>query len=169
MSFIVWWEMVRLTPRRTRSYVFYALSFPLHRVHGPIARTYSTFTLTDEAWALTTAPEAQTWSRARILAIQASFQIGWVGSVTAGALGGAFIPDSVAGLQFAVSAFFLVLAMDAFAMTRNLPPPLVAIGCALAARWLFGSNMLVPALAMFLALLLVPYAVARRKEASREL
>src|SRR5699024_6863848 len=35
-------------------HVFYALSFPLHRVHGRGWRAYSTFALTDEAYALTT-------------------------------------------------------------------------------------------------------------------
>ncbi|WP_276327118.1 AzlC family ABC transporter permease [Streptomyces viridochromogenes] len=34
-------------------HVFYALSFPLHRVRGRLAKTYSTFALTDEAYALT--------------------------------------------------------------------------------------------------------------------
>ncbi|MFI7013893.1 AzlC family ABC transporter permease [Streptomyces sp. NPDC050164] len=34
-------------------HVLYALSFPLHRVRGRLTRTYSTFALTDEAYALT--------------------------------------------------------------------------------------------------------------------
>ena len=34
-------------------------------MQGRLAKTYRTFTLTDEAWALTTRPEAQTCSRAR--------------------------------------------------------------------------------------------------------
>ena len=145
-------------------HVFYALSFPLHRVHGPVAKTYSTFTLTDEAWALTTAPEAQSWSRRRILAIQATFQVGWVGSVTLGALGGTLVPDSIVGLQFAVTAFFLVLAIDAFRVTRSVPPPLVAVASSLAGYALFGTQMLVPALTIFTGYLLARYALGRRKE-----
>lgn len=144
-------------------HVFYALSFPLHRVHGPLAKTYSTFTLTDEAWALTTAPEAQTWSRRRILTIQATFQVNWVGSVTLGALGGALIPDSIVGLEFAVTAFFLVLAIDAFRITRNLPLPLAAVASALIGYGLFGTQMLVPALTMFTGFLLARYALQRRE------
>lgn len=146
-------------------HVFYALSFPMHRVHGPLAKTYSTFTLTDEAWALTTAPEAQSWSRRRILAIQATFQVGWVGSVTLGALGGALVPDSIVGLQFAVTAFFLVLAIDAFLVTRSVPLPLVAVVSALVGHRLFGTQMLVPALTMFTGFLLVWYALRHRKAA----
>lgn len=144
-------------------HVFYALSFPLHRIHGPLAKTYSTFTLTDEAWALTTAPEAQTWSRRRILAIQATFQVNWVGSVTLGALGGGLIPDSIVGLEFAVSAFFLVLAIDAIRVTRSAPIPLVAVASALIGYGLFGTQMLVPALAIFTGFLLARYVLRHRK------
>ncbi|WP_093753554.1 AzlC family ABC transporter permease [Streptomyces sp. DvalAA-19] len=148
-------------------HVFYALSFPLHRVHGPLAKTYSTFTLTDEAWALTTAPEAQTWSRRRILAIQATFQVSWVASATLGALAGGMVPDRVVGLEFAVTAFFLVLAIDAFRVTRSVPPPLAAIASALIAHGLFGRQMLVPALALFTGYLLLRYALMRRKDSRR--
>lgn len=144
-------------------HVFYALSFPLHRIDGPLAKTYSTFTLTDEAWALTTAPETQTWSRRRILTIQATFQVTWVGSVTLGALGGNLIPDSIVGLEFAVSAFFLVLAIDAIRVARSVPIPLAAVVSALVGYGLFGAQMLVPALTAFTGFLLVRYALQRRK------
>jgi 4-azaleucine resistance transporter AzlC len=144
-------------------HVFYALSFPLHRVHGRVARVYSTFTLTDEAWALTASPEAQSWSRRRILAIQACFQVAWIVGVTAGALGGTLIPDSVVGLDFALTAFFLVLGLDAYRIRRSIPIPLVALGCALAGYLVFGEGMLVAAMTMFVAVLLVRYAVRRRK------
>lgn len=142
-------------------HVFYALSFPLHRVHGRWARAYSTFALTDEAWALTASPEAQTWSRARVLAVQATFQVGWVGGVTLGALGGNLIPDSVVGLQFALSAFFIVLTIDAFRATRRVPPVLVAIGCALLSGAAFGEDLLVPALAGFIAVLVAAHYAGR--------
>ncbi|MFE0726557.1 AzlC family ABC transporter permease [Streptomyces sp. NPDC058794] len=144
-------------------HVFYALSFPMHQVHGPLAKTYSTFALTDEAWALTTAPEAQSWSRRRILAIQVTFQVNWVASVTLGALGGGLIPDSVVGLEFAVIAFFLVLAIDAVRATRSVPIPLAAVASALIGHGLFGTQMLVPALTVFTTFLLIRYALRRGK------
>lgn len=144
-------------------HVFYALSFPLHQVHGRLAKTYSTFTLTDEAWALTTAPEAQSWSRRRILAIQATFQVNWVGSVTLGAVGGTFVPDSIVGLEFAVTAFFLVLTIDAVLANRSVTLPLVAACCALIGYALFGTQMLVPALTLFTGFLLTRYTRRHKK------
>ncbi len=142
-------------------HVFYSLTFPLHRVHGRAAKVYSTFTLTDEAYALTTGVEAQTWSRTRILILQAAFQVSWVASVTLGALAGSLIPSSVVGLDFAVTALFLVLGIEAFLTCRDVPAGVVALGCALAGRSVFGDNMLAPAMGLFVGYLLVRYAVER--------
>lgn len=142
-------------------HVFYALSFPLRRVHGIGAKIYSTFTLTDSAWALTTSREAQTWSRRRILTIQACFQVTWAGSVTIGALGGSFIPDSVVGLDFALTAFFLVLCIDMCRNRKNVPVPLVALGCAVVGNLLFRDAMLVAAMMLFVTFLLTRYAALK--------
>ncbi|MEU3616473.1 AzlC family ABC transporter permease [Streptomyces sp. NPDC006872] len=144
-------------------HVFYALSFPLHRVHGRGAKVYSTFTLTDEAWALTTGPQAQHWSRRRILTIQGALQVMWVSAVTVGALAGTLIPDGVVGLDFAVTAFFLVLTIDAFRVRRSVPPPVIALLCALGSYLLFGDGMLVAAMTAFVAMLLIRYALTRVK------
>jgi 4-azaleucine resistance transporter AzlC len=143
-------------------HVFYALSFPLHRVPGVAAKAYSTFALTDEAYAVTARPEAQTWSRARILWLQAFVHIFWVGSVTLGALGGTLIPQGVAGLDFAVTALFVVLGIDAFRARRDVPAAVVAVACALAGHLVFGEQMLVAAMGLFTLFLLARYAIASR-------
>jgi 4-azaleucine resistance transporter AzlC len=148
-------------------HVFYALSFPLHRVHGIAGKAYSTFALTDEAYAVTTRPEAQTWSRARILWLQAFVQMFWVGSVTLGALGGTLIPAGVVGLDFAVTALFVVLGIDAFRARRDVPAALVAVACALFGHFVFGEQMLVAAMGLFTAFLLAKYVIIRRKAVRR--
>jgi 4-azaleucine resistance transporter AzlC len=142
-------------------HVFYALSFPLHRVPGVAAKAYSTFALTDEAYAVTARPEAQTWSRERILWLQAFVHLFWVGSVTVGALGGTLIPPGVRGLDFAVTALFVVLGIDAFRARRDIPAAVVAVACALAGQVVFGEQMLVAALVMFTVFLLARYASRR--------
>jgi 4-azaleucine resistance transporter AzlC len=142
-------------------HVFYAMSFPLHRVPGAAAKAYSTFALTDEAYALTARPEAQTWSRARILGLQAFVHGCWAGSVTIGALAGTLIPPEVKGLDFAVTALFLVLGIDAFRARRDVPATVVAVACALGAHAVFGEQMLVAAMAAFTLFLLARYAIRR--------
>ena len=49
----------------------------------------------------------------------------WVGGATAGALLGALIPDSVTGLDFALTALFTVLALDEprTCSPQSPPPP----------------------------------------------
>ena len=43
-------------------HVFYALSFPLDRVRGMLGKAYSTYMLSDEAYAVGVSPEAKTWT-----------------------------------------------------------------------------------------------------------
>jgi 4-azaleucine resistance transporter AzlC len=132
-------------------HVFYALSFPLHRVHGVAGKGYSTFALTDEAFALTARPDARNWSRARIV---------WVGSVTVGALGGTLIPADLVGLEFAVTALFVVLGIDAFRVRRDVPAVIVAVACALTGHLVFGEQMVLAAMGMFTAFLVARYVIA---------
>jgi len=145
-------------------HVFYALSFPLHRVRGRAARTYSTFALTDEAYALTTADPGRSWSSSRILWLQVFLHVYWVGGATAGALLGGLIPDSVIGLDFALTALFTVLALDAIRARRgDLPTPVLAVLSALAARMIFPHQMLLAAFALFTAGLLARHLITRQR------
>src|SRR5215471_18617540 len=131
-------------------HVFYALSFPLHQVTGTAGKTYSTFALTDEAYALTTSAlttgrTARDWPSRRILWMQASMHAYWVTGATAGAVLGAAIPAHIAGLGFAMTALFAVLAIDAFRARRDVPTPIAAVACALVARFLFPGQLLLTA------------------------
>ncbi len=136
-------------------HVFYALSFPLHRVTGRLGKAYGTFALSDEAYALTATDEARSWSSRRILWLQLFMHLYWAGSATAGALLGSLIPDSVTGLDFALTALFTVLALDALRDVRgDLPTPALALISAVAARLLFPGQMLLAAFALFTAGLL---------------
>ncbi|MFE6758962.1 AzlC family ABC transporter permease [Streptomyces sp. NPDC057684] len=145
-------------------HVFYTLSFPLHRVNGRLAKTYSTFALTDEAYALTTGEHARSWSGRRILWLQLFMHLYWVGGATAGGLLGSLIPDSVTGLDFALTALFTVLALDAIRDRHDdLPTPALALLSALAARLLFPAEMLPAAFALFTVGLLARHLTARTR------
>ncbi|MFC9279124.1 AzlC family ABC transporter permease [Streptomyces collinus] len=145
-------------------HVFYALSFPLHRVRGRLARTYNTFALTDEAYALTAAEQARSWSGRRILWLQLFLHLYWAGGATAGALLGALLPHSVQGLDFALTALFTVLALDAVRDLRgDLPTPLLALLSAVAGRLLLPGQMLLAAFALFTAGLLARHVATVRR------
>lgn len=144
-------------------HVFYALSFPLHRVRGRAAKAYSTFALSDEAYAVTAGESAQTFASRRILWLQALIHLYWAGGATTGALLGSVVPGHLTGLDFAVTALFTVLAIDAFRARRDLPTPLLALVCALVARFVFPGQLLLTAFVFFTVGLLARYALVRRK------
>ncbi|MBC6470420.1 AzlC family ABC transporter permease [Actinomadura alba] len=146
-------------------HVFYALSFPLHRVRGRLGKGYSTFALSDEAYAVTTGEAAQSFSSRRVLWLQGFIHLYWAGGATTGALLGSVIPAQITGLDFAVTALFTVLAIDAFRARRDIPIPLLALACALVGRFAFPGQMLPAAFAIFTAGLLTRYAWTRRERA----
>ncbi|MEU4148798.1 AzlC family ABC transporter permease [Streptomyces sp. NPDC026659] len=145
-------------------HVFYALSFPLHRVHSRLGKAYSSYALCDEAYALATRERARGWSGRRVLWLQLFLHLYWTASSTAGALLGTLIPHGVTGLDFALTALFTVLALDAVRNLRgDLPTPALALLSALAARLLFPDQMLLTAFALFTAGLMARHLMTRRK------
>ncbi|TGA97330.1 AzlC family ABC transporter permease [Streptomyces sp. MZ04] len=145
-------------------HVFYALSFPLDRVPGRLGKAYATFALCDEAYALTAGKQARSWPGRRILWMQVFMHLYWAGSATAGALLGALIPDGVTGLEFALTALFTVLAIDALRDRRDdLSTPALALLSALIARLLVPGQLLLTAFALFTAALLARHLTNGRK------
>lgn len=144
-------------------HAFYALTFPLHRIRSVPGKMYGTFALTDEAFALTSGREAQRWSGTRVLTLEATFQLFWVSSSTVGALLGSLIPPWVKGLDFAMTALFVVLAIDAYKARRSLPQPVIAVGIGLVSAALFGANMLAPAMGAYVLVLIIGYLISRAR------
>ncbi|MGE2731732.1 AzlC family ABC transporter permease [Mycolicibacterium vaccae] len=136
-------------------HVFYALSFPLNKVKGLPAKLYSTYTLSDEAYAVGVSPAAQTWTRRQILVMQAALHLLWVAGAALGGLVGAALPiDRLVGLDFALTALFVVLAIDAYRQRPDPVTAVLAVVTAVAAWILVPGQMLVAAFAGFTVALL---------------
>ncbi|MDI3405211.1 AzlC family ABC transporter permease [Streptomyces cavernicola] len=143
-------------------HVFYALSFPLHRVQGRTAKAYSTFALTDEAFALATGARARAWPGRRIVFLQLYMHLYWVGGATLGGLLGSLVPEGVTGLDFALTALFTVLALDAIRdRLHDLPTPALALLSAVIARVLTPSQMMLAACSLFAVALVVRHFASR--------
>lgn len=143
-------------------HVFYALSFPLHRVRGKAARVYSMYALTDEAYAVAASKDPESLSGRRVLLIQVFCQLYWVLGGVAGALVGSALSMQLAGLDFALTALFVVLAVDAFRARRDVPTPILALLSALIALLVARDQMLVVAMGLFVGTLLVRFLLRRR-------
>lgn len=138
-------------------HVFYALSFPLHRVRGLGWKAYSTFSITDEVYAVTAVPESASWSRTRIIAIQAIFHAIWVSCVTLGAALGTLIPPQIVGMEFAVTALFVVLTLEAFKVRKSIPVPVLAVICAAIGMLISAEHMLLISMTLFVLCLTATY------------
>lgn len=138
-------------------HVFYGLTFPRDVIRGRLGRAYSTYALTDEAYAIASSrrPGAPPLTGARLLAIQVFCQLAWVLSGIVGALGGTALPDGLVGVEFALTALFAVLAIDAFEMNRDWSLPVSALLC-VGAGWLVNpGQMLVIGLVLYFCTLLL--------------
>lgn len=142
-------------------HVFYGLSFPLHQVRGRFAKAYSVYALTDEAYALCAARPGL--SGRRILAIQAFCQAYWVAGGLTGALAGAALPGTLHGLDFALTALFVVLAIDGYRATRDVPGPVLALLCALTALVVARGQLLVVALGLYVLTLAARHLLRSRR------
>lgn len=145
-------------------HIFYGLTFPRDvidarpggsRVLRWLGRAYSTYALTDEAYAIASArPPGMPLRGARLLTIQLFCQLSWVVSGIVGALAGRGLPEGLVGFEFALTALFTVLAMDAFRLNRDWSLPLSALAC-VAVGWLINpGQMLVIGLVLYFCVLL---------------
>ena len=101
-------------------HVFYALSFPLEKVRNPFARFYSMFALTDEAYAMSVTADPKALSGRVIVYSQLYLHGYWIGGAMLGATAGQWIPDSIVGLDFALTALFVVLVDRGNSRTKRI-------------------------------------------------
>jgi hypothetical protein len=141
--------------------LFFAFSFPLHVVEGRVARLFSMYALVDEAYALTAA-RPNGWTKPRLLAMQVLFHLTWLVSGVVGVLAGSLIPTQIEGLDFALTALFITLTLDA-ARTRHEAPSVLLAGASFAvAMVVVPGQHLMGALLLFVACLAVRHVLHRR-------
>lgn len=139
-------------------HLFYGLTFPRHRIESQVGKAYSTYALTDESYAIVSSmPRDVQLSGPRILAIQIFCQGMWVGGGIVGSLAGQGIPSDIKGLEFALVALFVVLALDSFKNNQDYSLPLTAGVLGLIAAVVFPNQILMVALSAYLVVLLVRF------------
>lgn len=139
-------------------HIFYGLTFPRHRIHSRVGRAYSTYALTDETYAIVSSlPADDRPSGNRILTIQIFCLVLWVG----GGIVGRVIPSSVQGMEFALVALFVVLAMDSFRNNQDFSLPLSAVVVGILAAAFAPGQLLMVALSAYFILLIIRYASPR--------
>ena len=138
-------------------HAFYGLSM-LEKYRGTgWARPFLIFSLTDETFSLvsTLEPPDGVTRRDFYFWISLLDYLYWqVGSVL-GALIGGMLPSDTTGLDFALTALFIVLFLEQWRKRENRPAALIGLGCTAVSLAVVGADRLViPAMVLILAVLL---------------
>lgn len=142
-------------------HVFYAFGFPLRVVRNPLARLYSMGGLIDEAYAITAA-HPRGWTAPRLLATQVSLHLYWVVGGLVGVVAAGLLPAPVEGLEFALTALFIVLALDAARTRRHVLLVLAAAAAVGVGLVVAPSALLVASFLGFVAALMAAHVAAER-------
>lgn len=137
---------------------FYGLSM-VSRYQGVGKRKlYLAFALSDETYAILAGalPPAQVDPADYYFAVSLLDQCYWVAGSLIGATVGQLITFDTTGVDFAMTALFVVLAVEQWKSARRHAPALFGVCCGVVCLLIFGSDLfLIPALAAIVALLLL--------------
>ena len=138
-------------------HLFYGLSL-LEKYKGlGKVRAFLIFALCDESFSLASTVEVPEGVEPKDFYLGISFlnYFYWVSATAAGGLLGNFITFNTAGLDFALTALFVVLFLEQWKKNENRFAGIVGIGCALAGLLLFGPEQMVVSAMVMMAVILL--------------
>ena len=150
-------------------HIFYGLSF-LETFHSMGARKwYMIFSLTDETYSLLCSlktPSDVDPDAMRFLVAILDHAYWIIGSIIGAFIGGV-LPFDTTGIDFSMTALFLVVMVEQWRSTCDHTPALVGLGVSLVCLLIFGSsNFLIPSMiGITVALTLLRGTMEKRKEA----
>lgn len=153
-------------------HLFYGISMvERYRDAGP-AKPYLIFALTDETYSLVCSGEVPEGvdRRGYFFLVSLLDQLYWVAGSAAGALVGSLLPFDSTGIDFSMTALFLVVMTEQWRASRDHTPALVGLGVSLACLVVFGAdNFLIPAMiGITLALTLLRGPMQRSAQREKE-
>ena len=156
-------DVVLLTVFLNLRYAMYGFSL-IERFEGipRWKKWYLIWTLTDETYALQCADKRSDKKDSVDYCLKVAFldHCYWISGVTLGALAGSALPFDCKGIDFAMTALFLVILTDQLREKVNRLPALTGFGAALLARIFFSvDRMLIPAMAV----MTLVFLLARKK------
>jgi len=138
-------------------HIFYGLSMLEKYRSAGAARIPLIALLTDETFSVVSAtePPEEVSHRDYCLWVTVLDYCYWVSATAVGALFGNFLRFDTTGMDFALTALFVVLFMEQWKKKENRFSGVVGVACAAFSLALFGAeNMVIPAMVMILAILL---------------
>ena len=149
-------------------HIFYGLSF-LETFHAMGHRKwYMIFSLTDETYSVVCSggvPEGVDRKKYYFW-VSLLNQLYWIAGGVAGALLGSVLPFDTTGIDFSMTALFLVVMTEQWKASRDHTPALVGLGVSRGCLLIFGSSdFLIPSMVGITAALTVLRGFMQKKEA----
>lgn len=135
-------EIVLVTLVANIRHAAYGLSLISRYASHPRFRPYLVFALTDETFALISSQDPKEKDNGLfLLLVSALNQAYWVGGTILGAFAGSLAPEKIRGLDFALTAMFIVLTVEQALKLKRSMPFFLAAFCALAAKFILGDRL----------------------------
>lgn len=134
-------------------------------------KLYMIFSLTDETYALLAGAAVPVGVHPRdfYFAVAILNHLYWIAGSVIGAVAGGLLSIDITGIDFAMTALFVVIAVDQWQAAKEHLPTLLGAGCTLLFLILVGEEqMLLPALAAIVAVLLLLRPRLDRQDADRK-
>lgn len=151
-------QVIFLTFMVNVRHIFYGISLLEKFNKMGMKRWYMIFGLTDETYSLlctTNVPEDVEESKF-LFAISLLDQCYWVLGSAIGAIAGTVLPINSEGIDFAMTALFVVIFVEQWMEKKNRIPELIGVAVAIIALVIFGaSNFVLPAMLAIVALLFI--------------
>lgn len=150
-------------------HLFYGISMLERYKDTGAAKPYLIFALTDETYSVVCSGDVPNGVDRKKYYFWVSLldQFYWVVGCVAGALLGSVLPFDTTGIDFSMTALFLVVMVEQWRSTCDHTPALVGLGVSLVCLLIFGSsNFLIPSMiGITVALTLLRGTMEKRKEA----
>lgn len=137
-------------------HLFYGISL-LEKFNGTGAvKPYLIFGMTDETFSIlcSAEPPESVDKRAFMFAVTALNQSYWVLGGVIGGLAGPVLPFDTYGIDFVMTAFFVVIFINQWRANKNHAPALIGLGAATIGLLVFGAdNFIIPAMILIIVCL----------------
>ncbi len=147
-------------------HLFYGISM-LEKYKGMgFKKLYLIFSLTDETYALVCNDTPEYVNSKKYYFLVSLFnQCYWISGSVIGSIIGSAITFNTAGIDFSMTALFVVIFIEQLFKKDNLTPAIIGIGCSLFSLMIFGTdNFLIPSMLLITASLCVFGIFSSRKE-----
>lgn len=149
-------------------HIFYGLSFLERFSKMGFNKWYMAFALTDETYSLLCGikPPENVDDKKFLLCVAFLNQFYWIAGSVIGALAGSMITFNTQGMDFAMTALFIVIFIDQWKLYRTHIPALSGILCSIAVLLAVGpGNLVIPSMVLIvLCLMLMRKAIETKLE-----